>query len=207
VAEAPHTVPNGVQLRIAWFIGGTTFNNVLHASKVGGVAVDQALANAVDSAVKAAFTSSGLAAHIVSGCSLSVVGVRDVASKGMAEFLGSGAAVPGTATGDALPSRTALCITHRTARAGRSFRGRSFLPGFGEADNDSAGHASATATAAGAAFFNTIRTTLPSTLVLGVGSADRYDANGNVIRAGFVTPISISLSRNNLFETQRRRVF
>lgn len=42
--------------------------------------------------------------------------------------LSTGAAVPGVDAGDAYPPQTAWVVTLRTARAGRSYRGRVYLP-------------------------------------------------------------------------------
>jgi hypothetical protein len=97
-------------------------------------------------------------------------------------------------------------VTHRTARAGKSFRGRSFAFGFTEISNDTNGHCVAGTAAAAAAFFNTIRTGLVSSnLQLGVCSADQYDDAGALVKPGFTTPITLSLSRNNNWESQRKR--
>src|SRR5690554_7730781 len=51
-----------------------------------------------------------------------------------------------------LPRGTALVVTKRTNRAGPSYRGRIYVPGFGEGSNEAGGRASSAAVAAALAF-------------------------------------------------------
>src|SRR5215471_9523893 len=109
------TFPSGVQVRLVWTNPGKTIYTVLNFTKGSITTIDQNAANSIGSTIKTAFTSSNFSANYLASCALSKVGVRDVSSPGLAEFLDAGAAVPGTATAsDLLPRRTAMCITHRT---------------------------------------------------------------------------------------------
>src|SRR5690554_7872245 len=47
----------------------------------------------------------------------------------------------GTAEEELLPRGTALVVTKRTSRAGPSYRGRIYVPGFGEGSNEAGGRA------------------------------------------------------------------
>jgi hypothetical protein len=183
-------------------------NTVLHFTKASLTQIDQGAANSIGQTVKTQFTSSNLAAAIHTTIALANVALRDVSAANLAEFLDANPAVPGSnATVELLPSRTAICVTHRTARAGRSFRGRSFLGGFTVTGANDAGHAGTAETNAAVAFLTGIRTSLASQLIFVVAHPDTYDAAGNVSVPGFSTPVTASLSRNANFETQRRRNF
>lgn len=208
---APHTVPNCVQVTLNWTAGSTVMTNVLHARKTSPPAIDQAFANTIDSAIKGLMSGAGnVLTFQGTVISFRNVSVRDVSTANLAKFDGAGAALPGTGTGNVLPSTVALCVTHRTARAGKSFRGRSYFPGIIVSATDGSGHISTAAQTSIVAFYNSVRTTLNSNgLVLAVAHPDTYNtALPPVISIpGFTTDVTASVSRNLNLETQRRRVF
>ena len=113
-------IPNCIQVRLIWTINGQLAINVLNAVATGTVTVNQTLANTVGGSIKTAFQTN-LAALITVGNSLAKVGLRDLRSLNLAEFLDTGGASPGASAGDPLPGQTALCITLRTAQSGKSF--------------------------------------------------------------------------------------
>lgn len=109
----------------------------------------------------------------------------------------------GEQTSPGLPANVALCITHRTARSGRSYRGRTFVCGMVEqfvtgnlVDNTLAQNI--------AGNFNDLRTTLAEEgNVLAVKSL----SNNNVPRvSGVLTPITTSVVRDLRVDSQRRRL-
>ena len=157
----PLVVPNAALLRIIWTQGGVpSAVNVYGVDNAAPVAITQALTNTIGAAIKAAFTSSGLAARIAVPVACAQIGLRDISQPNMAEFLEAAAAVPGTNAGEQLPLNVSLCVTLRTAFAGRSFRGRSYIWGFTEADNSAGGVASATAQTTAKAWVDAIETAL-----------------------------------------------
>jgi hypothetical protein len=195
-------IPNTVMVRLLWSQGTHAPINVMGALKTGTVTVNQTLANTVGSAIKSAFTSSGQAAQVGTGTSLLNVGLRDIATANLPEFLDNGAAVPGTATGDPLPPQIAQCVTLRTASAGKSFRGRIYLPGYTEAASDTSGQVSVAARTAAAAFVNAINSALNgSAMALAVMSRPN-SATGKV---GFSTTVTLVQLRDAIWDTQRRR--
>jgi hypothetical protein len=155
-------VPGAALVRLVWTLSGTPYAvNVLGTRTTGALTIDQAFANQVGASIKASFTTT-LAPQVMPQVSLASVGVRDIRSAGMVEFLDAGAAVPGTSgPGNLLPPQVAFCITLRTARAGKSFRGRVYLPGFGGGHIDGNGATNTVVRDACAAFLNDIRTDLP----------------------------------------------
>lgn len=196
-------VPNAAQMRLIWAVGGSLYAlNVMGVVNAGSVAITQALTNTIGTAVKSALTSSTLGSQLHTTVTLANVGLRDIRTANTAEFLDSGAAVAGTATGDFLPPQTALVITLRTAQAGRSFRGRTYLTGFAESVNTATGVYAGTTH--GVSFITAIKSALiTSGLDLGVISRPAPDATPP--RSGFVTVVTSIVIRDTIWDTQRRR--
>lgn len=208
----PLVLPGGVLIRLIWNQSGAAAAvNVLGAQNTGSVTISQTLANTVGAAIKAAVASSGLAPHLSTTWALANVGLRDINAPSQVEYLDTGAVVAGTGVTDPLPPQTALCVTLRTGLAGRSYRGRIYLPGYVEAANTATGVILASTVTDSVAFVNAIRTALSNNgLTLAVLSRPR-DAKapvtipGTEAYAGAVTPVTTVLSRNVTWETQRRR--
>lgn len=219
----PLVVPNAVQIRLMYGIAGNSAFNVVHARKLGTQIVTQALANLIGSAIKTAWTT-----HIGplsnSGSGLSVVGVRDLTTKDQPEYLDTGAPVAGTGSVDSLPAANALCVTLRTKLTGKSNRGRVYVGGFNETQNDPSGVAATTATAGATAYVEAISDALDANgLTLAILSRPSYsyvdnrtwtfntgDTETDVIgrgnaRDGAIEDVTLIQSRNNLWESQRRR--
>jgi hypothetical protein len=155
----PNVIANTVEVRCMFSNGGELAFNVLGFRKTGTQAVDQTLANTVGTAIKGAWTSH-MAPVSATTCSLLRVGTRDLTQAHLPEFLDTGAAAPGTDVGDPLPSKVAFVITLRTALAGKSFRGRIYIPGATETSNTTGGVASAAYQAAALAYVQQIQTAM-----------------------------------------------
>lgn len=190
-------------MRLIWSLGGQLYAlNVMGVVNSGAVAITQALTNTIGTAIKSALTSSGLGSGVHTTVALANVGLRDIRTANQAEFLDSGAAVAGTLTGDLLPPQVALVVTLRTAQAGRSFRGRVFLPGFGEGVNSAAGVS--TSVAGPPAFVAAIKSSL-ITSGLDLGVIHRPTASPLPVTSGFITPVTSIVLRDAVWDTQRRR--
>lgn len=155
-------VPQGAEVKLYWIVGGEVAINVLGARVIGNPVFNQAMADSLGSGIKAVLASSGLAAMLATSTSLTRVGVRDLRTSNQPEFRDTGAAAAGTGTGDVLPGSVALCITKRTAGAGKSFRGRYYQSGFTETENTAAGVASSAAVGNTLAFLQQITTPFSS---------------------------------------------
>lgn len=203
----PTVVPAGVLVRLIWQFGSADYAvNVLGARNPASTVINQALANALGTAIKASFTSSGLAALMSTNVGLSRVGVRDINTASNAEFLSGATATLGTGTGDALPKQIAYCVTLRTAKAGPRFRGRQFIPGFVEANNDANGNPAAAVITAATAFVTAVQGNLSSNgLTLAVISRPVFDANCQVTRAGVATDVTSIVGRQTNWQTIRKR--
>src|SRR5689334_18708054 len=123
----PLVISNAVKVRLHWSYNGKLGFNVLGGQVGGGYTNSQGHADALGTAVLARFTSSGLKALCATTTSLLAVGIRDVRSANLVEYVSTASAVPGTGSGDPLPNQDAAVVTLRTALAGKHFRGRVYF--------------------------------------------------------------------------------
>lgn len=218
-------ITGGLQLKLYYNITTQLAINVLGMTPSGTVTVNQALADTVGAMVKSAWTAQ-MAPHCAPANSLVRVGIRDLRVANLPEFRDTGAAVAGTGgVADALPASIALVVTLRTAKAGKSFRGRCYLPGWNETENNATGTSANAAGIAGVAFINAIGTGLQSSaLKLAVLSYPSEDitidqttthADGTktvrrlsheTAKVGGAEPVTIVENRNAGWEIQRRRL-
>jgi hypothetical protein len=206
----PLVITNAAQVTLNWLNQGIVCHNVLGASKPPGVTVTQALVDSLGAAIKTSYTASGLSAHHNPSTALMSVGVRDISSAGQPEYLDSGAFAGGTTSGEALPPQIAMVVSVRTARAGASYRGRIYLPGWMEIDNSTTGTALQPAADAAVAFIEGVSDAISAAgMLLAILSRPReaktIPAKEIAPKAGFVTPATAVEIRNLLWDTQRRR--
>lgn len=220
----PLVIAGAAQIRLLWDVGTEGAVNVLGAQVTGGVTFNQALADAIGQTIKGAFTAQ-LGALMATSTHLVHVGVRDLRTPNQPEFLDSGATVAGTGTGDPMPASVAICVTLRTPKAGKSFRGRVYLSGWTEAENDANGQAAAAANTAAASFMNVIATGIPTsglnlavlsrpsfasvttrTTTFADGSTQVETIGRRNALTGSVTGVSSTETRTAGWETQRRRI-
>lgn len=196
-------VPNAAQMRLIWGLGGQLYAlNVMGVVNAGSVAITQALTNTIGTAIKTAFASQALNVSINSSVTLANVGLRDIRTANTAEFIDTGAAVAGTANTGLLPPQVAFVITLRTAQAGRSFRGRVYLPGYDEAVNTATGTLSASTSSVN--FVAAIQSAL-ITNGLNLGVLSRPAPLASPPRSGFITVVTSVVARDAVWDTQRRR--
>lgn len=127
-------IPDTIRINVQWAREGVlTAINALHARVALPTVVNESYAASVGAAIRLAIDdvnlTSGPSAFLQSDWSYEGVTVRDLRTPNLPEFTG-GAPLTGTFTGNGLPSSNAICVTLRTAFAGRSFRGRVYLPGW-----------------------------------------------------------------------------
>lgn len=156
-------IPNSAFCTLYWNNQSALAVNVIGMAPRPTSVFNQSVAETLGAAIKAAFTAN-LALVITTTCSLVRVGIRDMRSPNQPEFRDTGAAVAGTAPGDALPPQTALVITLRTNGAGKSFRGRIYLPGWGENNNVGTGTQGVTTNSSSIAFLQAVRTAMTNSL-------------------------------------------
>jgi hypothetical protein len=199
-------VAHAALLRLIWTQGGAPYAvNVLGVANAAPIPITQAVTNTLGTAVKAALASSGLNIELAASVALESVGLRDINVAHQAEFIDSNPPAPGTAVGDMLPPQIALVVTIRTSLAGRSFRGRCFIPGWAETANGTNGQAAAAAGSAAAGFVNGIALALrASGMELAVVSRPAPTADPPR-PVGIVTAFASVQVRDLVWDTQRRR--
>ncbi len=121
---------NVVQVKFFWALHGLLAMNVIDCRVAASFAPNTSIANIVNTGLVNAITSSGLIGHLASTTVWNATGLLDRRTEGNATITSTNAAIAGTAPGLPLPAQNAVCITKRTARAGKFFRGRTYLMGF-----------------------------------------------------------------------------
>lgn len=199
----PLVVPVGGYLILHWSVNGQSALNVLGLFVQAGGVFNQALADAMATMVRGQAVASNIGAQISNTTSLIGVGVRDLRTANQPEYNGTMTAFPGTDTTERTGGQQALVVTLRTALAGKSFRGRVYLPLDGNTAFDGPTSQYTTLAAnAGVAFIDGIRSSLPSlpgfSNIFGLAVISRKISQANTV-------ISVS-SRNRITGSQRRRL-
>lgn len=125
-------VPDVAQFNVRGTINGIPMENVLNFVKDTPAEWVVAELNVASLALRQAWQDHILDVLSVEYEALTVY-ARDLTSaSGAVSEVGFLPGSVGIVTGDSLPGNVAACITHRTGRAGRSFRGRTFIGGLAE---------------------------------------------------------------------------
>lgn len=199
------TVGDLAEIVVQYQVGSAIYLNVFGFRAINIAGTFSNLASGFKTAL-VKNTSGGLLEHMMPTVSCSQLTVNDVVPGTSAPFVSTFTPVVGaTGSGEQLPPQSAIVLSWKTALKGRSFRGRTYLPGYGEIDQNAGVLGSSALTAA-----NTIVTQM-----LAVYGPTGTDANWQFgvisrIAAGVprITPIFTAVTsgaaRSTVF-TQRRR--
>jgi hypothetical protein len=208
----PIVIPNTIQIRLLWTLAtNKQVFNVLHGQVASGFAVTAAAAEAIYTDIVGTAAWTAFRAHLNAGVSFTGVDLRDLRSANQPLVASTAAAQAGTGAGTALPPGDSLVVTLRTAGAGRSFRGRVYLPGFDTSALAAGGVASAATVTDATAFVNAIQTQLTGQgITLAIAQPARQAYTGRTgashpARAAAIAPVTSIVTRNNIFDHQRRR--
>jgi len=124
-------VPQVVEVKMQFQLPNTkVIFNTIHGSYATTPASIQTLANALWTSLTNAWTTN-LATYMHTSTLFQNVLVRDMANTNNPVFVGTGAAVPGTAPGTvAMPESNAIVLTENIAGRGRGLKGRIFIGGW-----------------------------------------------------------------------------
>lgn len=207
--ECVTIVDNAIEVGFLLGNGTKTIHIVQHASATQGFNPSVVIANNMLTRIGGLITSSGLNAQIPTAWALGGVQMKDLRSGGNAYIASNSAGVPGTGAGDILPYQIAAVQTLRTARAGKRYRGRSYWAPFTESANGPDNHFMPAMNTAFNAFcagyisaFNADGLTLA---VMHRPTFLRTETTCTISEPGFVTVVTQTLSRDTMWETQRRR--
>lgn len=101
-----------------------------------------------------------------------------------------------------VPNQVAFCVTHRTANRGRSYRGRTYIAGI-SGDYVEGNVVVPDALAGIVSGFNALRTDLALNDILFTIASRQHNGAPRVV--GIDTAVILSLARDNVVDSQRRR--
>jgi len=196
-------VPNAMLVRWIWQASTTDFAvNVMFFKRPPGTVFNSALATQIGTSATNAYTTSTIAGLQGNTVRLNRVTVRDVNTANQPEYSAVINAT-GTGTSELLPKQISLVATLRTLLAGRSYRGRVYVPGFTEVANSAGGVASATAVANAQSLVDAFRVNmLGDGYTMGVVS--RY-ADKALRPVPIITDVTAVVVRDATWDNQRRR--
>lgn len=161
-----------IEVTLVWQLAGDDHAvNVLHYLVPPTYDVTGDTTGALAALVGAAF-DAGVVSYkdlVANNFVLARIEVRDLREPNLPVFIGAIASI-GLAAADPLPASTAYVVTLRTAKAGRSFRGRVYLPGWAEGQNDPAGQATEVVRTAALEFMGAMESHTVSGNLLVLGS-------------------------------------
>jgi hypothetical protein len=207
-------VPNGGFFIVHWLIGGERAINVFGLNIAAGTQVNQAVADALAVQTQSWFSAAGLAPLVHTSDQIQSVGIRDLRSANLPEYVANVTGAGGSDATEPLPNNIAIVVTLRTALAGKSFRGRSYVPlNGGTAWDGTTMHYTPAAVTAAGAWLTQIRTGLPlivgtsGGLHLAVVSRGRKKDNGDPPTVPAQSNVVISSQvRSNIQGSQRGRI-
>lgn len=206
----PLVLADAVHVRLLWEFSGKKSSNILGGRVSGGFVNSQTHANDLGTAIVASYTSSGLKALCASTTYLDGVGIRDLRTPNEVEYISVAGGIAGTGAGDPLPNEVSAVVTLRTAKAGKSYRGRVYFSGANEAQNDATQHMEAAYQTAIKDFMDAVMSDMASEgITLAVLSAPRY---ANLVPpldiqtwAGDLTDVVSTQVLDSKWDSQRRR--
>lgn len=186
-------------------IGGRICHIVQHWRVPLGTAVTSTLVDAIFGPLATLWTAN-MAPHCPPDTALAGFSLRDLRTQGMAPVNNTVAGGVGTGTGDRLPNQIAICLTVRTARAGKAFRGRNYWPGLSETASGPGGTLTAGAHTSIAAFATGYLTAVNrSGCNLVVLHRPLYGIDGSITVPGTIENATQVVLRDDVLDTQRRR--
>jgi hypothetical protein len=205
-------IPNCIETVLHWTMeDGKEAHNVLHGTASPSFTPTTAVADALLSALTTGSAWTGYAAELHPTTNLFAISLRDRRSANSALVDSNSGNHPGTATGEALPNETALCVTLRTALSGPGQRGRAYLPGFAAVALSPGNLVSSAAMTAATTWTNTWLSAWSGVgLPLALAQPPRNAYTGSTgtahpARAAGLLPITALGIRDNHWDSQRRR--
>lgn len=126
----PQNVPSVLEIRVRQAIpNGKVATWAVHGAYVTVPTGLPGMAQSLFAAISAAWATN-LGTYMSPQTSIRGVDLRDMTSFSNPIFESTGAAVPGTGTGNPMPADAAVVLTENIAARGRGAKGRIFLPGW-----------------------------------------------------------------------------
>lgn len=207
----PIVISNAAQLTLNWSGPQRTWRNVL--GLIGNPtlpAINQATAEALFTAIRGNSATVAYMGLMNGNTILESISLRSLNTPNLPEFTSTGTPLAGGGTGDTLPLNTALVVTIRTTGAGKSFRGRVYLAGFDETQNDANGRILPNANTLSQAFLTGIDNSAQAqNMLIAVLSRPKaakvIPAKNIAASPGFATQRTAFQTRTTKWNSQRRR--
>jgi hypothetical protein len=208
VVSTPLVIPNTVQVRWFWTLNGVDAVNVLHAIVQPAFVPTPAIASALFTSIATQYGGALTGSYVPTTTVFGGLDIRDIRAPNLAPIETTGFTLPGSDVAMALPNQVAAVLTLRTANAGKSFRGRIFMPGFSISAQGADGHMLPAFVDALSTFGSTLIASFSTNqMTLAVASRPVHDKDtGALIKAGFSTQVTQVVVRDNRWDTQRRRL-
>lgn len=194
-------IPRGIQLCFNFVTAGQAWQFCITVQKDTGTVAPADLDTVVGIG-QSRWTSSLKAIHALDsqfrGCT-----ATDQSVSGGAQSIGS-LVNNGTAATGSLPMGTAVVVSHRTAKRGRSYRGRSYWAGLPTASQNSPTDITSTYAAALALAFASLAGDLSSAGFPQIVASKQH--NGVVTNPAAVNPVIATIVDSH-YDSQRRRLF
>jgi len=202
-----------MQIRLRFTMHGRDTNNIVFFRYPPASPPNQSRTNALATATATNF-SANLAPRMGAQTIFQGVNIRDVNTAGQIEFIGSTTPQAGTAVVESMPNNVALCVSLPTGTTGPGGRGRLYLGGWSEAENDATGQISSAASTAAFNFCATLNNDVaaafgsPSNWVVARRNHPAYTipAVNVAAQAGQSNNVLNFLVRDTVWDSQRRRV-
>jgi hypothetical protein len=210
----PYVIPLCVAVSLRWTTtNGKVVRNILHGSISGGYANSTTIAQAVYAAIIASGAWTAWKPYVYSANALAGVDIRDMRVTTNPWMSSTGGSTAGTGAAAEVPAGVSLCVTLKTAKAGRGYRGRVYLPGLDtSAVTAATGAIVAAANTAAVNFIGAVQTAMAAsgiTLAIAEPPRNAYTSliTGVAVpqRAADVTPVTTIMTRSTTFRSQRRR--
>jgi len=124
-------LPFGVKIEVSWTTGSGVAVCIHFVTKNAATAIT----NADLVALTDAADTWRLGLRILQPATVAIAGIRATdwsSDTGGTSFQSPSVTVAGSDLQPALPQNVAMCVTHKTAKRGRSYRGRTYIPGLAE---------------------------------------------------------------------------
>ncbi len=193
-------VPNGVQLCFLFGTGGSTWQFCLTLRKSAGPPDDADLITLTGAGSD--WWTNTLKPHITGAATLNEVIATNLTVQGGSQYRQNVGTV-GTKAGAALPSGTPLCVSQRTALRGRSYRGRCYVSGISETEQNLVNEVNPSYATSIAGSFATLQTTLDG---LGFDVVVASRQHNGVVSNPASTHEVIAWVVDSKLDSQRRRL-
>ena len=209
--KGPYNVPSVVEVRMTGSLpNGKPWVNTLHGFYSVVPPNIQSLASALFSSLSAAW-GTRIGTYLHPSTTFSAVYVRDMQNFAFPVYIGTGTAVAGSGTGNAMPPQNAIVLTENINARGRGLKGRLYIGGWHDGDGTSVGGISgAVQSALNSLGADWISALSAQSLTACVAQAPRnpyigYAGTSHPARAAGHVNITTITCRDTLWDTQRRR--